>query len=54
MNSGAEVSYKDYYIKILNITGKLPTQIKWTWIQGHSGNKLNNEVDRMCRKIIHR
>lgn len=54
MNSGAEVSYKDYYIKILNITEKLPVQIKWTWVQGHSGHKLNNEVDRMCRKIIHR
>ena len=27
-------------------------QISWKWVKGHSGNKYNEEVDRLARDQI--
>ena len=27
-------------------------QIKWNWVKGHSGDKYNDEVDRLARDQI--
>jgi ribonuclease HI len=29
-----------------------PHQIDWHWVRGHSGNRLNQRVDRLARKAI--
>ncbi len=31
-----------------------PHTIHWNWVRGHSGNALNERVDRLARQAIHR
>ncbi len=45
-----KVKNKDLWIKLDMLSSQF--QIKWNWVKGHSGNKYNEEVDRLARHQI--
>ena len=42
------VKNKELWTELDLLTEKL--EIKWSWVKGHSTNKLNNEVDLLARQ----
>ena len=44
------VKNKDLWTRLDVLTNQF--QIKWNWVKGHSGNKYNEEVDRLARDQI--
>ena len=42
------VKNKDLWSELDFMTSEF--EIKWTWVKGHSSDKLNNEVDMIARK----
>ena len=42
------VKNKEFWIELDLLTEKF--EIKWSWVKGHSTDKLNNEVDLLARK----
>ena len=42
------VKNKELWTELDLLTGKF--EIKWSWIKGHSTDKLNNEVDLLARE----
>ena len=44
------VKNKDLWMKLDILSSQF--QIAWTWVKGHSGNKYNEEVDRLARGQI--
>ena len=45
-----KVKNKDLWMKLDMLSSQF--QIKWNWVKGHSGNKYNEEVDRLARHQI--
>ena len=45
-----KVKNKDLWMKLDMLSSQF--QIKWNWVKGHSGNKYNEEVDRLARDQI--
>ena len=45
-----KVKNKDLWMKLDTLSSQF--QIKWNWVKGHSGNKYNEEVDRLARNQI--
>ena len=42
------VKNKEFWIELDLLTEKF--EIKWSWVKGHSTDKLNNEVDLLARE----
>jgi ribonuclease HI len=42
-----EIKNKDLWVSLDRLVGKF--KIQWTWVKGHSGNKHNEEVDRLAK-----
>ena len=42
-----KVKNKDLWIKLDQLSNNF--EIKWSWVRGHSGNKYNEEVDKLAR-----
>ena len=42
------VKNKDLWTELDQMTSKF--EIKWSWVKGHSSDKLNNEVDLIARE----
>ena len=47
---GESVVNIDLWVKLLNYSYEHPN-VKFEWIKGHNGNKHNEMVDEMCKKI---
>ena len=45
-----KVKNKDLWMKLDILSSQF--QITWNWVKGHSGNKYNEEVDRLARDQI--
>ena len=45
-----KVKNKDLWMKLDTLSSQF--QITWNWVKGHSGNKYNEEVDRLARDQI--
>ena len=45
-----KVKNKDLWMKLDILSSQF--QITWNWVKGHSGNKYNEEVDRLARGQI--
>ena len=45
-----KVKNKDLWMKLDMLSSQF--QITWNWVKGHSGNKYNEEVDRLARDQI--
>ena len=45
-----KIKNKDLWTKLDTLSSQF--HIKWNWIKGHSGNKYNEEVDRLARDQI--
>ena len=45
-----KVKNKDLWVKLDVLSSQF--QITWKWVKGHSGNKYNEEVDRLARDQI--
>ncbi len=45
-----KVKNKDLWMKLDMLS--MQFHIKWNWVKGHSGNKYNEEVDRLARDQI--
>ena len=44
------VKNKDLWNELDNLTNEF--EIKWSWVKGHSKDKLNNEVDLIAREAV--
>tara|TARA_B100000900_G_C20583390_1_gene718507 strand:+ start:1549 stop:1995 length:447 start_codon:yes stop_codon:yes gene_type:complete len=42
-----KVKNKDLWIELDQLSNNF--EIKWNWVRGHSGNKYNEEVDKLAR-----
>ena len=45
-----KIKNKDLWVKLDTLSQQF--QIKWNWVKGHSGDKYNDEVDRLARDQI--
>ena len=45
-----KIKNKDLWIKLDFLSNQF--QIKWSWVKGHSGDKYNEEVDKLARNQI--
>ena len=45
-----KVKNKDLWMRLDILSNQF--QITWNWVKGHSGNKYNEEVDRLARDQI--
>ena len=45
-----KVKNKDLWMKLDKLSSQF--QIKWNWVKGHSGDKYNEEVDRLAKDQI--
>ena len=45
-----KIKNKDLWKRLDNLSSQF--QIKWNWVRGHSGDKYNEEVDRLARSQI--
>ena len=48
--SKKDVKNKDLWIELDHYVSM--HEVKWNWVKGHSGNKYNEEVDRLARDQI--
>ena len=47
---GGTLANQDLWMRLDTLTQKF--QIEWKWVRGHSGNVLNEKVDRLVRQAI--
>ena len=47
---GGTLANQDLWMRLDALTQKF--QIEWKWVRGHSGNMLNEKVDRLVRQAI--
>lgn len=47
---GGTLANQDLWMRLDKLTQKF--QIEWKWVRGHSGNVLNEKVDRLVRQAI--